>query len=238
MVDEAEHRTRYPLSELAALLGGIDSEDDETSAPSTGFTEQESTDDKFRSFIDRFNFSVIGDGITDGMSVEELLEQYRNSQNFSEEIPLPLGMPPEEQTLFNILYGTAIAVALAGNLSVILVFLFGRRWKSDLSVFLVNLAFSDVVLAVFCMPFTMSQVVKHYWQFPDVLCPIVLFLQLSSVLTSVYTLVAIGVDRYLFVTKPLTARLTKRKGKLIVIAIWLFSLSLSSVQVGIRTSDE
>ncbi|XP_055350478.1 RYamide receptor-like [Paramacrobiotus metropolitanus] len=164
---------------------------------------------------------------------EQFLEQYKHFQNLTTENQPPLEMSPAEQTFLNILYGAAIAVALTGNLSVILVFLFGRRWKSDLSIFLVNLAFSDIVLAVFCMPFTMSQVVKHHWQFPDPLCPIVLFLQLSSVLTSVYTLVAIGVDRYLFVTRPLKARLTKRKGKFVVVSIWIFALLLSSVQLAV-----
>lgn len=178
------------------------------------------------------------EGLFSGESLQDVIARYRQFQNLTQDglNQPPLEMAPEEQKVLNILYGTAIAIAVAGNLSVILVFLFGRRWKSDLSVFLVNLAFSDVILAVFCMPFTMSQVVKHHWQFPDALCPIVLFLQLSSVLTSVYTLVAIGLDRYLFVTRPLKARLTKRKGKMVVIIIWFISLGLSSVQVNIGST--
>ncbi|OQV17343.1 putative Neuropeptide Y receptor [Hypsibius exemplaris] len=164
---------------------------------------------------------------------EELMDLYLKNSTITGVTASSLEMSDDEQLFLTILYGAAIAIAVAGNLAVILVFLFGRRWNSDLSIFLVNLAFSDIVLSVFCMPFTMSQVVKHHWQFSDALCPIVLFLQLSSVIASVYTLVAIGVDRYLFVTRPLKARLTKRKGKMVIGCIWMFALALSSVQLAV-----
>ena len=192
-----------------------------------------------------YDLMSTGPGSDDEPNWELLMEQYMKNASLlvgggfhggsgtTGGVPLAgsLEMSDDEQLFLTILYGAAIAIAVAGNLAVILVFLFGRRWNSDLSIFLVNLAFSDIVLSVFCMPFTMSQVVKHHWQFSDALCPIVLFLQLSSVIASVYTLVAIGVDRYLFVTRPLKARLTKRKGKMVIGFIWLFALTLSSVQV-------
>ena len=167
----------------------------------------------------------------DGQSVEYLLEFLTG--NGSSLLAPVLGMSEREQLFISMLYGTAIAVALMGNLAVILVFLFGRRWDSDLSVYLANLAFSDIVLSLFCMPFTMSQVVKHHWPFSDVLCPVVMFLQLASVVSSVYTLVAVGANRYFFVRKPLEARSTKRRGGYVVGGIWVLAVGLASVQVKI-----
>jgi 7 transmembrane receptor (rhodopsin family) len=162
-------------------------------------------------------------------SLQQLMALF--GDNFSSSAQPSLEMLEREQLFITILYGSAIAVALMGNLAVLLAFFFGRRRDSDLSVFLANLAFSDIILSVFCMPFTMSQVVKHHWPFSDALCPIVMFLQLSSVISSVYTLVAVGVDRYFFVTRPLKARLTKRKAKLVIGCIWALAYGLSSIQV-------
>ncbi|GAU95034.1 hypothetical protein RvY_06719-2 [Ramazzottius varieornatus] len=178
------------------------------------------------------SLAVNGKSLQDFLAL--LASVNRNTSDEQDVAPAsPLEMSVEEQAFFMCLYGAAIVLAVGGNLAVILVFLFGRRWKSDLSIFLVNLAFSDIVLSVFCMPFTMSQVVKHHWQFPDLLCPIVLFLQLSSVIASVFTLMAIGVDRYLFVTRPLKARLTKRKGKFVIGMIWILALTFSSIQLSV-----
>ncbi|OWA52255.1 putative Tachykinin-like peptides receptor 99D [Hypsibius exemplaris] len=149
-----------------------------------------------------------------------------------------LGLPADEQLAITILYGSAIAIALLGNLAVILVFLFGKRWDSDLSVYLANLAVSDIILSVFCMPFTMSQVVKHHWPFSEALCPLVMFLQLCSVLSSVYTLVAVGVDRYVFMSKPLEARFRRPRGLRVLSVIWLLAICLSSIQLGVvRCTD-
>ncbi|KAH8033193.1 hypothetical protein HPB51_008131 [Rhipicephalus microplus] len=67
--------------------------------------------------------------------------------------------------------------------------------------FLVNLALSDIAMAVFSIPFTYTDFMLGRWIFEPLFCPVVLFMQHVSVIVSVYTLTAIGVDRL----KPLVS---------------------------------
>ena len=94
-----------------------------------------------------------------------------------------------------IVYVISTLSAIITNLIVILVYLVGHRAKTDLSVFLINLAIADFLMSSVCMPFTFAQALLKQWIFGDILCPIVLFKQVLAVSLSIYTMVAIGIDR-------------------------------------------
>lgn len=64
-----------------------------------------------------------------------------------------------------------------------------------LRLLLINLAVSDVTMAVFCIPFTYTQFMLNRWIFSVNFCPIVQFMQMCSVMASVLTLTLIGIDR-------------------------------------------
>lgn len=90
------------------------------------------------------------------------------------------GLPAESQYVLIVLYTLTASLAVSGNLLVLAVFSFGRRSRTDLRPFLVNLAVADLVMAVFCMPFTFTYTMLHDWIFGDVMCPLVLFCQMVS----------------------------------------------------------
>jgi hypothetical protein len=96
---------------------------------------------------------------------------------------------------------------------------------------LINLAASDLVMAIFCMPFTFADVVYQRWVFPDTMCPVVLFLQPLSVAASVFTNMAIGVDRFIAVMFPFHRRLTYRRGKYVISGVWICAISLACIQL-------
>jgi len=52
--------------------------------------------------------------------------------------------------------------------------------RSDLRWYLVNLAAADLVMAVFCMPFTFTYTMLNDWVFSAPMCPVVLFFQMAS----------------------------------------------------------
>ena len=52
------------------------------------------------------------------------------------------------------------------------------------------------MMAVFCMPFTFTQVMLGRWVFGALVCPFVLFIQVLSVAVSIFTNIAIGIDRF------------------------------------------
>ncbi|XP_070545120.1 QRFP-like peptide receptor [Ptychodera flava] len=126
-------------------------------------------------------------------------------------------------------FGVNIALSIIGNIGVIIVLIFGRA-KTVLNRFLINLALADLTMAIFCMPFTFPTIIYGHWIFSSGMCPTVIFLQHVSVFVSIYTLTAIGVDRYFAVMHPLKIRITKTKGKILIALIWFVSVSLSIVQ--------
>lgn len=144
---------------------------------------------------------------------------------------LPVGLAMSNTTLtgLTVLYTLTTMFSITGNVFVVLVFVRGRRSRTDLRPFLINLAAADLMMALFCMPFTFADVILGRWMFPEVLCPIVLFVQIFSVGASVFTNMAIGIDRFLAVTFPLRSRLTHARAKYVIIAIWICALLLGSV---------
>ncbi|CAI9718602.1 substance-K receptor-like [Octopus vulgaris] len=129
------------------------------------------------------------------------------------------------------LYSTTTILAITGNIIVILVFTVGKWSRTDLRPFLINLAIADLVMAIFCMPFTFTYVLLETWIFSKPVCPMVLFVQMVAVTASVSTNMAIGIDRFLAVAFPLRSRLTSARSKCIILPIWIASVMLASVNL-------
>lgn len=129
-----------------------------------------------------------------------------------------------------VLYAFTTILAIVGNLFVIVVFIRGKRSRTDLRHFLINLAIADLLMGLFCMPFTFADAIHNMWIFSEPVCPIVLSIQIISVAASVFTNMAIAVDRFLVVTYPLKHRFTQERSKYIILVIWTAATALSSVQ--------
>ncbi|XP_063443768.1 QRFP-like peptide receptor isoform X1 [Mytilus trossulus] len=129
-----------------------------------------------------------------------------------------------------VLYSLTTLLSLVGNIFVVIVFKKGKRSRTDLRPFLINLALADLLMAAFCMPFTFADAIFRTWIFSEVFCPLVLFIQMLSVAASVFTNMAIGIDRFLVVMFPLKHRFTQKRYKYVIISIWICSTSLASVQ--------
>jgi len=71
-----------------------------------------------------------------------------------------------------LVYIISTLTAIITNLIVILVFLFNHSPKTDLSIFLVNLAIADFLMSTVCMPFTFAQALLKRWIFGAIMCPI------------------------------------------------------------------
>lgn len=71
-----------------------------------------------------------------------------------------------------IVYTISTLSAIVTNLIVILVYILGHRAKTDLSIFLINLAVADFLMSTVCMPFTFAQALLKRWIFGEIMCPI------------------------------------------------------------------
>ncbi|XP_039277855.1 RYamide receptor-like [Nilaparvata lugens] len=129
------------------------------------------------------------------------------------------------QALVCLAYCLVFVIALAGNGLVCYVVHSSPRMRTVTNIFIVNLAVGDVLMTLFCVPFTfVSTLLLQYWPFGAPLCHTVSFSQAVSVLVSAYTLVAISLDRYMAVLWPLRPRMGKRHAKATVAAVWLGAL--------------
>lgn len=115
------------------------------------------------------------------------------------------------ETIVYIMYISIFIFALLGNGIVCYIVYSSPRMKTVTNYFIVNLAVGDILLTLFCVPFSFfSILILQYWPYGSVLCHLVNYCQAVSVLVSAYTLVAISVDRYSAILWPLRPRITKR----------------------------
>jgi len=168
-----------------------------------------------------------------------------NNNASSASAEVKLGLPASDQVVLIVLYTLTTALSVVGNVLAIIVFAAGRRSRTDLRWFLINLAVADLIMAAFCMPFTFTVTMLGHWVFSDTgcsqtdrhwvfsapMCPVVLFLQTVSVTASVFTSVAVGIDRYWVVNYPLRSRITKSRSPAVIAAIWSAACTLSSIQL-------
>ncbi|CAM1293283.1 Uncharacterised protein g687 [Pycnogonum litorale] len=99
------------------------------------------------------------------------------------------------QIFLIVMYSLTALLSLIGNVTVISVLMYVKRSSRELRLLLINLAVSDITMAVFCIPFTYTQFLLNRWIFSPTFCPVVQFMQMCSVMASVYTLTIIGIDR-------------------------------------------
>ena len=116
---------------------------------------------------------------------------------------ISLSLPYGSRSVLIMVYTLAALLSVIGNMVVIIVLLIGTLSRTDLRVYLINLAAADLIMAIFCMPFTFTMTMLSTWIFSEPMCPIVLYMQTFSVTASVGTNMAIGVDRYMVVIHSL-----------------------------------
>ena len=203
------------------------------------------TDSIFSTFENEDNsWQSFQPGTENNAGITAYVSEYSNVTNGSSgnDTGLPsggmdLGLALESQITLIILYTMTTLLAVIGNILVILVFTLGKRSRTDLRGFLINLAVADLIMAVFCMPFTFTMTMLSNWIFSAPMCPIVLFMQTVSVTASVCTNMAIGIDRFWVVTFPLKSRITKARSKFVITIIWIISCGLSSIQLYVGRSS-
>ncbi len=114
------------------------------------------------------------------------------------------------ETIVCMLYIFIFIMAVVGNGMVCFIVQSSPRMRTVTNYFIANLAIGDMLMALFCIPFSfVSLFVLQYWPFGATLCRIVNYTQAVSVLVSAYTLVAISMDRYIAIMWPLRPRITK-----------------------------
>ena len=84
----------------------------------------------------------------------------------------------ETQQIITIpIYCLVFLLSVVGNLLVIITLIQNKRMRTVTNVFLLNLSVSDLLLAVFCMPFTIVPIMLKNFIFGPVICVMIRYLQ-------------------------------------------------------------
>lgn len=108
-------------------------------------------------------------------------------------------MPWWQQFLFITAFIILILVAAAGNIVVIWIVLAHKRMRTVTNYFLVNLAVADTLISILNTLFTSTFLMYQDWWYGILWCKFTMFISLCTVVASVLTLMAIAIDRYVFI---------------------------------------
>ena len=75
------------------------------------------------------------------------------------------------------LYSIIFLLSVIGNVLVIVTLVQHRRMRTVTNVFLLNLSISDLLLAVFCMPFTLIPTLLQNFIFGKAMCVLIRYMQ-------------------------------------------------------------
>ncbi len=107
-----------------------------------------------------------------------------------------LALPEPFPTVLALIYGGIALIAFVTNISAVIVLVKKMKTSSDLRIYLINLAAADLSMAIFSVPFNYSDVMYGYWRFPLFMCPFSRFMTICTISNSIFTLTAIGIERY------------------------------------------
>lgn len=125
------------------------------------------------------------------VQVNRSLERLQDFEAWNVTNPEDCNYFSESQSIFStkwfrsiicFLYSTVFVVALTGNGLVCYVVHSSPRMKTVTNFFIVNLAFGDILMALFCVPTSsISTLILQYWPFGSEVCFIVIYLQVRLI---------------------------------------------------------
>ncbi|XP_077156982.1 melanopsin [Paroedura picta] len=120
-------------------------------------------------------------------------------------------------------------IGITGNLLVLYAFYSNKKLRTPPNYFIMNLAASDFLMSATQAPICFLNSMHREWILGDIGCNLYAFCGALFGITSMMTLLAISVDRYCVITKPLQSikRTSKKCSCLIIALVWLYSLAWS-----------
>ncbi|XP_052771150.1 G-protein coupled receptor 83-like [Mya arenaria] len=181
-------------------------------------------------FLDKIEKLIYGDvNITGVPPIHELLQFANKSRNvsFHQE-----GLEDEEPNIcgrvFLILaYSIVIAVSLFSNTLVCHVIFKNKSMRTVTNIFIANLAVSDLLLTCFNVPFNIARNLIENWPFGSAMCQLINFSLMVSSYVSTFTLLGIALDRQQVLMYPLSPRMSKPIGIVVITVVWMVAIGLS-----------
>ena len=127
-----------------------------------------------------------------------------------------------------ILYSIIFLVSVTGNSLVCLVVARCHRMRTVTNYFLLNLAIADLTVTCICIPFDIPVQENNYkWPYGQFICKILYPLQTMSMFASIFTLTAVGLNRFWAIVYPFKRQMSKRHAVMVIMLLWLLSAMLT-----------
>ncbi|ELT92261.1 hypothetical protein CAPTEDRAFT_97007 [Capitella teleta] len=151
------------------------------------------------------------------------LNETANTSDSNFEVPRELLFNTDAIVSVSIL-GVMFLVAAVGNLTVFAILFFNRHSRlSRVSIFIMHLSISDLIITFIMIPMEIGWHVTVAWKAGDVGCRVLLFFRAFGFYLGSFILVAISLDRYLSITKPLSLVDAGKRGRIMLRFSWLFA---------------
>ncbi|RMC13502.1 hypothetical protein DUI87_08578 [Hirundo rustica rustica] len=112
-------------------------------------------------------------------------------------------LPGRTKVAFVLICVLIFALALFGNCLVLYVVTRSKAMRTVTNIFICSLALSDLLIAFFCVPFTMLQNISSNWLGGAFACKMVPFVQSTAVVTEILTMTCIALERHQGIVHPL-----------------------------------
>ncbi|XP_050453461.1 cardioacceleratory peptide receptor-like isoform X2 [Cataglyphis hispanica] len=119
------------------------------------------------------------------------------------------------------------AVIVAGNTAVLAGLLLGKRRKSRMDFFIKQLAFADLLVGLISVLTDIIWRTTVTWYAGNVACKLIRFMQAVVTYSSTYVLVALSIDRYDAITRPMNFSGSWWRARALVITAWALSALFS-----------
>ncbi|XP_031829539.1 tachykinin-like peptides receptor 99D isoform X2 [Nomia melanderi] len=153
---------------------------------------------------------------------------YYNTSNITDlQLRNQFILPWWRQMIWTLLFAGIIIVATSGNLIVIWIVLAHKRMRTVTNYFLVNLSIADAMASTLNVTVNYIYMLNSHWPFGTLYCKICQFIAVLTICASVFTLMAISIDRYMAIVNPLKPRMGKRATLCVATIIWIVGVILS-----------
>ncbi|KAK5886751.1 hypothetical protein CesoFtcFv8_017755 [Champsocephalus esox] len=154
-------------------------------------------------------------------------------------------LPPLNYYSIPLLTGITIActllflVGVTGNVMTMLVVSMYRDMRTTTNLYLCSMALSDLLIFL-CMPLDLYRMWRYRpWRFGAALCKLFQFVSESCTYSTILSITALSVERYLAICFPLRAKalVTKRRVRALIFLLWTVSVMSAGpvfVMVGVE----
>ncbi|KHN84423.1 Substance-K receptor [Toxocara canis] len=135
-----------------------------------------------------------------------------------------------ELVFWCLMYSTIALLAVLGNALVLWVTLSRLSNNSIPNLFIINLAFSDLMTGLFAIPFKFQAALFQRWFLPHFLCHLVPFTETLSLSVSVFTLTTSAVHEFRTFFLPKNNQMSAPTCRALIVIIWLVAIAVSLPQ--------